>query len=870
MNHDLQSAIGKSLGDAYHVERELGGGGMSRVFLATDHALGRQVVVKVLPPELAAGVSVDRFRREIALAASMQHPHIVPLLAASSDPALLWFTMPFVQGSSLRDRLAQSGELPIAEAIRLLREVADALSYAHKSGIVHRDIKPENVLLSGGHAMVTDFGVAKAIAASASDVSVTGTGLALGTPLYMAPEQASADPTTDHRADIYAFGILAFEVLAGQPPFSGTNAAQLIRAHLTENAPSVRTRREHVPEGVDDLIARCLSKRPADRPQSADELVTALDAAIIGATSSRTSAAAAQRPERRIGVMVGALAVVLAVAVGGYALFSRPTAATSRPRVVVQPFVNATGDASLNEMGTMVATWAQDAFTRSEVLDVADFRSALAGSADKGSGNDAISMAERAGASRVLTGSIYRVGDSLEFRANIVDGAQATVVTVIPPVRALASDPMRGIELLAERAAGAFASGEGSVKQALSGAPHLPTLEAYREFVTGVQHYSNTEMESAVTAFRRTIAADSAFLTAHVWLARALGNLRANSSLSVSRRVVDSIYASLDARRRELSPLDQAVVEASIHGRAGARDKELPALRRAAALWPDRWATNLVQTLQYAGRPHEALDVAKTIDPTVGFVRGWSTHYPNVVYAYELVGDYERAVAYAREGIARFPDDVTTLCPLITSLTLKRAYADVDSLLRGPLSTVRESPVQNRIACHSLVAARAASTWPEDSARAFMQRYRETVREANRRGVVVAAQGVISERDVSVWLGEYTTVLEALDSIAASGPTPPGAPGNLQWRRAWVLAKLGRRTEAEQLMQQLTTDPSFERLALQLEFLARLHLALGNRAEAARLVRESVERGRITYHAYFSPFFRELRGMPEFESMVSR
>ena len=242
----LRDQLQASLGITYAIERELGGGGMSRVFLARETALGRLVVIKVLPPDAAAGVSAERFKREISLAAQLQHPYIVPLLTGGEVDGLPYFTMPYVQGESLGARLAQHGELPLAEAIRVLRAIASALSCAHEHGIVHRDIKPDNVLLSGDAAMVTDFGVAKALSVSTHDQqgALTELGVSLGTPAYMSPEQASADPMVDHRADIYAFGAVAYEVLTGQPPFTGRTAQRLIAAHVTEavhDVPCVRS-----------------------------------------------------------------------------------------------------------------------------------------------------------------------------------------------------------------------------------------------------------------------------------------------------------------------------------------------------------------------------------------------------------------------------------------------------------------------------------------------------------------------------------------------------------------------------------------------------------------------------------------------------
>ena len=235
---DLRTTLERTLGDLYSFERELQGGAMSRVFVAMDRQLGREVVMKVLPPEVAAELSADRFRREIQLAAKLQHPHIVPLLSSGEVNGTPYFTMPFVEGESLRARLARVGELPIPDAVKILREVASAVSYAHKHGVVHRDIKPDNVMLSDEFALVTDFGVAKALSASTrpSDAqTLTGLGITLGTPAYMSPEQATADPSVDHRADIYAFGVVAYEMLAGEHPFAHRHSIHaLVAAHLTE------------------------------------------------------------------------------------------------------------------------------------------------------------------------------------------------------------------------------------------------------------------------------------------------------------------------------------------------------------------------------------------------------------------------------------------------------------------------------------------------------------------------------------------------------------------------------------------------------------------------------------------------------------
>jgi serine/threonine protein kinase len=280
---DLATALQEALGTQYTIEKEMGGAGMSRVFLARDHQLARQVVVKVLPPTLAERVSIERFKREIVLLAGLQHPHIVPILSAADFDGLPYFIMPFVQGESLRARLLR-GPMSVRESVSIMRDVARALMYAHERGVVHRDVKPDNILLAGGTATVTDFGVAKAISASRRQAeqspvisSITGTGISLGTPTYMAPEQVAADPNVDYRADLYSLGVVAYEMLIGTPPFHGRTRQAIMTAQLTEMPPAVNLRRADVSETLSALIASCMEKDPSMRPRSSAQLARSLD-----------------------------------------------------------------------------------------------------------------------------------------------------------------------------------------------------------------------------------------------------------------------------------------------------------------------------------------------------------------------------------------------------------------------------------------------------------------------------------------------------------------------------------------------------------------------------------------------------------------
>ena len=279
---DLRAQLEQALAGSFTFERELGGGGMSRTYLVREKALDRRVVVKVLAPELLAGISVERFRREILLAAQLQHPHVVPVLTAGDTNGLPWFTMPYVDGDSLRQRLAE-GPMGISEIVGILRDVARALAYAHGHGVVHRDIKPDNVLLSSGSATVTDFGIAKAINAARSTegggfrTELTVAGTSIGTPTYMAPEQAAGDPSTDHRADLYSFGAMAYEMLAGHPPFHGLTPSRLLAAHMGERPKDIRGLRDDCPEALAALTMLCLEKEATARPESATAIARVLD-----------------------------------------------------------------------------------------------------------------------------------------------------------------------------------------------------------------------------------------------------------------------------------------------------------------------------------------------------------------------------------------------------------------------------------------------------------------------------------------------------------------------------------------------------------------------------------------------------------------
>jgi Tol biopolymer transport system component len=333
---------------------------MSRVFVATEAELERQVVIKVLPPGIAAGMNTERFRREIQLAARLSHPHIVPLFAATARGSLLYYTMPFIEGENVRERLKRTGELPVQDAVRIMRDVAEALSYAHSRGVIHRDIKPENIILSGNHALVLDFGVSKALVSAVSDrdeytSGITSPAVAIGTPAYMPPEQAVADPHLDHRADIYALGIVGYELLTGRSPFAGMGPPQTLAAQLHSKPAPLSSFGREVAPGLTAIVMRCLAKNPADRWQSADELHAALEPYSVtsGATTpAATEAAGVRWTPRRIAVVAAVVIVAAASLVAAAVALNRAPESvivgatrqiTSAPGMEIHPSISPDG-----------------------------------------------------------------------------------------------------------------------------------------------------------------------------------------------------------------------------------------------------------------------------------------------------------------------------------------------------------------------------------------------------------------------------------------------------------------------------------------------------------------------------------------------
>ncbi|MCZ6756581.1 MAG: protein kinase, partial [Gemmatimonadetes bacterium] len=558
----------------YRIVRELGRGGMATVYLADDLRHPRQVAVKVLRPDLAAALGGDRFLREIEFIARLEHPHILTLIDSGNVDGLLYYAMPYVEGESLRTRVEREGALPVDDAVRILKEVVDALAYAHSKGIVHRDIKPDNVLLSGRHAEVTDFGVAKAVSEAAHDsAAITSTGMAMGTPSYMAPEQAAAEPNVDHRADIYAVGVMAYELLAGRPPFPGATAQQVLAAHMTEAPDPLDKHRHNLPPGLAECVDRCLEKNPADRWQSADELLRRLDA-VTTPSLGTIPIPAVRRKSKTRRVAIGA-AVVLVGAVGwlGRSWFgaSPPGVVVDPQAVAVIPFRSRGADPALSYLREGLPDLFDARLTGGGGLRSVAPQTVISGWRRVGGSDelditqpDAVALAARLGAGNLILGGIVGSASGFELNASLIsapDGRELATASV--------TGPQDSVAHMVDRLAALLLVGQGGEVTGRQSALTDPPLAALRAYLDGRAAYRDGRYIASLQHYRQALEIDSTFALA----------------------AVEAVFASHWASLPGWSPIP---IARGLRERLGSRDSVLldaADMRGTYREWERRWNT---------------------------------------------------------------------------------------------------------------------------------------------------------------------------------------------------------------------------------------------------------------------------------------
>lgn len=571
MENETRDRLQALLGDAYSIERELGGGGMSRLFLAVERSLGRRVVIKLLPPEWVSEVSAQRFQREIALTANLPHPHILPILAAGAREGHLYYVTPYLPGESLAQRL-QAGRLPIGDALRLLSEIADALAFAHAQGVLHRDVKPANVLIQDGHAVLADFGVARALAVSQGAGAVTRTGVVVGTPGYMSPEQLAGDVELDARADVYALSVLAYEMLAGQPPFAGSSATQVMAAHLTQTPRALAELCPGVPVAVEAVIERGLSKLPAGRPTSASEFRSALETKPVSRSSLRS------RPLAAGLAAVGLIALAIA-----YRMWQRePAAVIDSHKLLIAPI--AVLDPRLAEWRIGIVDWLSRSLDGAGELRTVPVSAVVAHT--RGSGAvDALALSRKLRAGIAVDGSLIRAaGDSVRLALTVRDSRTGDVV-----VEASVANAESSFDRLMDSASVQLLQGLGrsrAIRSLAYGSVGSRSLPAIKAFLRGEEEFRRLDLVGARRSYEEAIRLDSTFAPAQRKLAQTYrylggGSVRRHFELAVRHK------HRLGARDSLLILLDSLELEANTHPFGPARRRSVAVLEEMTRRYED-------------------------------------------------------------------------------------------------------------------------------------------------------------------------------------------------------------------------------------------------------------------------------------------
>jgi serine/threonine-protein kinase len=813
---DIPVELTTALHDRYRLERELGRGGMATVYLAEDLKHQRKVAVKVLLSELAAVIGADRFLREIQIAAGLDHPHILPLHDSGEAGGFLFYVMPFVEGESLRDRLDREKQLPLDDALQIAREVADALAYAHRQDVIHRDIKPDNVMLSGGHARVADFGIARAMSAAGTN-RLTQTGVTIGTPAYMSPEQASGSSDVDGRSDLYSLGCMLYEMLAGRPVFVGTTES-LLRQHMLADPPAITTLRPAVPPQVAAAIARALAKTPADRYSPVGQFSEALRPVALGPTDATQTVAvpAVPRKRRPSPLLYTAIAAVVLLAglgtarvlkIGPWASLVSRGVIEERERVILADFDNRTADSTA---GATVTELMRIGLSRSQTISLVNpgqvgriLEMMERDPADGLSAKSALEAAEREGIRAVITGEVAPVGNRLALTARLVSADGKVLVAESED-----ADDADGLTTAVDRLSGELRKKVGeTISQAEAAVPldkvTTGSLEALRTFSQGLRANNQGDQTRAIQLINEAIEQDSTFAMAYRKLAVLLNNEGENRS-----RAVWAASKAFEYRDR-LTEREKYLVVAAYHSVVtGNTDLQISAYRTVLDMHPDdSYALNNLGVIYGGLRDFER--AADYYQKALGVDSTLALHYSNLASSLGTLRRFDSADSVARRFETRFPKNPMVKLAYLLNEAQRGDYDSAAVLVKGLLADQKGTVYWEAIAYEwwgHLDALRGQMT----SARS---RWRDALRITDERGmggayVLRSARRALGERFL---LDDPDAGRELLDTALERYPLeslPPldrpygnlamayAATGNLTFARA-LIAEYERTPEAD-------------------------------------------------------------------------
>ncbi|HUR94417.1 MAG TPA: protein kinase [Gemmatimonadales bacterium] len=864
-----------ALADRYRVERQLGRGGMATVYLAQDLKHDRPVALKVLHPELAATVGPDRFLREIRTTARLDHPHILPVFDSGEAVGLLWYTMPYVEGESLRDRLRREVQLPVDDAVRISCEVAEALAYAHEHGIIHRDIKPENILLTRGRARVADFGVARALGAGAGG-KLTETGLAVGTPAYMSPEQAGAGQV-DGRSDVYALGCVLYEMLAGEPPYTGPTAQAIMAKRLSDPVPSVRRLREELPEELDAALRRALAKAPADRFAGAAEFAQAL----TERGRPRVPVVPVRKPHQKRLAMLGALGAGLAIVVALWLTHLTERGGTDPKRVMVAVLANRTGNPALDPVGLTAADYLNRGLVQTGLVEVVDVGVLyVQGRAATGEPTEPRALARRNGAGIVVAGSYDQSGDSLVFQAAILDAGSGRVLQALEPVRGPLARRELALEALRQRVTVGLAGLlDPRLSELTTATPEPPNYAAYQAFVAGQSAYWGANVEEAIAQFHRAARLDSTYLPAAVWVAMSDWG-------PPGCAVADSVGHALLPHRDRLTLLDRLQLDAQLAACRGDYENAARILSQPAPALSRLPQFQMFTALftRLAGRPLEAVEILRRLDPErdLGWLpdSGKTLYRRDLAVPYHALGDYRNELRVARDLARKAPNRLASINLESHALAgLGKASDVLDRLERAwrlPPDPLMNYPLTYLNVGHPTLVNTPGRLCYE----AALELQAHGQPEAGRRAAEQAVSWYRAQRSEAQSQPEYRyTLARALELLGQYGEADSlmqglaaEDPGNVEYLGGLgvLAARRGDRAEAQRIDQALAGLSQPYLTGFPTYYRAEIAAVFGDREHAVELLRDAIAHGAVDpwEHLHAEPAFAALHGYPPFDEVL--
>ncbi len=872
---DAPGGLQDALQDRYRIERELGQGGMATVYLAADLKHGRPVALKVLRPDVSAALGRERFLREIETTARLRHPNVLPLLDSGVAGGTLYYVMPYVEGASLRQALEREKQLPLDEVLRIAREVADALSHAHRHGVVHRDIKPENVLIDSGHAVVADFGIARAVDRVAGG-GLTETGMALGTPAYMSPEQAAGGRDLDGRSDVYSLGCVVYEMLAGQPPFTGPTGESIVYQQLGAAPPDVTGIRPGVPAGVAAALKRALDKTPADRFRTAAAFAEALEAGASAVAGPVSTAATARAPFSRFrwrttAVVLAAVALLAgALALGRRLLPGRVGAGPPRTAIAVLPLENLSPQSPYAYFAAGLHDELLTQLAKVAALHVIGRTSVRA---YEGTSKSLRQIGEDLSVGSIVEGSVQVVGTRLRVIVQLIDPASETHLwaetydRTIDDAFAVQSEIARRIvevvgATLTREEAGAIAA--------------APTRDpkAYEFYLQGIEYarrpgLARANIESAQQLFDSALALDPSFAGAYAQRSLAhsllymLGYDHVPERLARAQRdVEEALRLAPDLPQSRIAAGSLQLVRRDTRRALAEFEAGASRAPNDAGLWT--WIGIANFDLGNWDSAVVAYERARRLDPRDANLAGVLGD------AYHVLHRYQEAVEAYRREIALAPDVVQARLSLAWSYilwkgeldslraVLRRQPPDADPGMGGG------SVAQNRLAL--LVLERQG-----DSVLALLRAVPETAgqgEDARLGRVLWTSQAYLLRGDSAAARAAYDTAAALLDAQARSRPEDTG----VHFRRGVVMAALGRRAEALREADWIAGTEAYRRSAdvavMRAEILARL----GETAPAlGDLERAFVNPSGISAPlARLEPRWDRIRDDPRFQALLAK